>query len=173
MKLQEFTERILAVQPKLYRFALSLTGQTAEAEDVVQEVMLKIWNKREQRERFENLEAFCMQMTRNLALDKIKSKHKGHLTIEQLYGKASLEQSPQKLVETRDSLSQIEQLMEQLPLKQKMVLQLRDVEGLSYKEIAKILKIPLSQVKVYIFRARQFLKTELIAMHQYGLSKHQ
>lgn len=173
MKLQEFTERILSVQPKLYRFALRLTGQAAEAEDVVQEVMLKIWKKRNERSRLDNVEAFCMQMTRNLALDKLKSKHKGHLSLENIHGRASTQQSPQQVTEVRDTMNQVETLMEKLPLKQKIVLQLRDIEGLSYKEISKTLKIPLSQVKVYIFRARQFLKTELIAIQQYGLPKHQ
>ena len=59
--------------------------------------------------------------------------------------------------------------MNTLPTKQREVMQMRDIEGLSYKEIEEQLKIPMNQVKVYLFRARKFIKSQLINSDSYGL----
>jgi len=168
MKLKEFTQRIVAIKDKLYRFALHITGQTVEAEDVVQEVMLRIWNKREERDRLLNLEGFCMRMARNISLDKLKSKHKGHLELEQTT-KISQGLNPQQILEGQDTFVAIERIVQQLPKKQQLILKLREVEELSYQEIAIQLQLSLSQVKVNLFRARNYIREQLIEIEKYGL----
>jgi RNA polymerase sigma-70 factor (ECF subfamily) len=69
----------------------------------------------------------------------------------------------------RDRVERVRGLMNQLPEKQRTCMQLRDVEGKSYKEIAAVMNITEQQVKVNIFRARQTIKQEFLKQEQYGL----
>ena len=76
MKLEEFTSMILPIKDKLYRFSLNIVGNVAEAEDVVQEVFIKLWKKSSEMSVINNKEAWCMTLTKNLSLDKLRSKHR-------------------------------------------------------------------------------------------------
>lgn len=172
MKLQEFTARIIGLQNKLYRFALRLTGQGAEAQDVVQEVMLRIWDKRAERARFDNLEAFCMRMAKNICIDKMRSKQSGHLDLDKIPEMVEA-QNPLEITSYHDTYQHIQNIVSRLSARQKMVLQLRDVEEMSYQEIADMLDISLAQVKVNLFRARHQIREQLIEIEQYGLQNYQ
>jgi len=171
MKLQEFTQRIVGLQNKLYRFALHLTGQKAEAEDVVQEVMLRIWNKREERSRFDNLEAFCMRMAKNICIDQLRSKQRGYLDIEKA-AESIDNQNPLEIASYHDTYQHIQKMVAKISIKQRMILQMREVEAMSYQEIADILEISLAQVKVNLFRARNQIREQLIELEQYGLQNY-
>ena len=67
-----FQNDILPLKNELYRLALRITLNPAEAEDVVQETMMKVWNRRDEWERIESIEAFCLTICRNLSLDKLR-----------------------------------------------------------------------------------------------------
>ena len=69
MNLEAFENRVLPAKNKLYRFALRFLGNEEEAKDVVQEVLIRVWNGREQMNEIQNWEACCMRITRNLSLD--------------------------------------------------------------------------------------------------------
>ena len=168
MHLENFKKLILPLKQKLFRFSLRIVGNGEEAEDVVQEVFIKMWKKREEWEQYQNIEAWCMQMTKNLSIDKLRSKHAHTSVISPQMRLVANESRPDQQTETRDLVSQISQLMENLPEKQKMVVRLRDIEELSYQEIADHLDLSLTQVKVYLHRARQSLKSQLININNYG-----
>ncbi len=72
MKQISFQTDILPLKNDLYRMALRITMNAAEAEDVVQETMMKVWNRRDQWEQIESIEAFCLTICRNLSLDKVR-----------------------------------------------------------------------------------------------------
>jgi RNA polymerase sigma factor (sigma-70 family) len=76
MNLETFENRVLPTKNKLFRFAFRLVGSTEEAKDVVQEVMIKVWNGREQMAEMQNMEAWCMRITKNLSLDRLRSKQR-------------------------------------------------------------------------------------------------
>ena len=67
MNLEAFQTRVLPAKNKLFRFAFRLLGSSEEAKDVVQEVLIKVWNGREQMAEVQNLEAWCMRITKNLS----------------------------------------------------------------------------------------------------------
>lgn len=169
MDLENFKNSVLPLRDKLYRFAFRFVGDVAEAEDVVQEVFIKLWDKRQYMEQVNNLEAWCMQATRNLSIDKLRSKHKRLLPIPNGFDLNSPAATPDQLAEGRDAIRHIKNLMAQLPEKQRMVMQCRDIEGMSYQEIADVLQIPVNQVKVNLFRARKAIRTQLINTGSYGL----
>jgi len=169
MSLKEFTNKILPIKDKLYRFSLRIVGNTVIAEDVVQEVFIKLWKKREELGHIENIEAWCMRATRNLSIDKLRSKHQKLGMIPEGFDIKSSAATPDRLAESNDTISRVKAFMDKLPEKQKMVMQLRDIEGLTYQEITEALSMPMNQVKVYLYRARQQIRAQLINTESYGL----
>ena len=160
MKQISFQTDILPLKNELYRMALRITMNQAEAEDVVQETMMKVWNRRDQWEQIESMEAFCLTICRNISLDKIRRMDNQTQSLDASYdpkdqGVAS---NPEEQAVQRDRIRLVRQLISLLPEKQRSCMQLRDMEGKSYKDIATILGITEEQVKVNIFRARQTIR---------------
>lgn len=167
MNFQTFESQVLPTKNKLFRFAFRLLGDSEEAKDVVQEVLIKIWNGRE--EEIQNMEAWCMRVTKNLSLDRLRSlKRKQTDSLEGMEVKQET-LSPYERTEIQESMKRINELMATLPDKQREVMHLRDIEGYSYNEIGEILEIDLSQVKVYLFRARNAVREKLLKLNAYGL----
>lgn len=170
MSLQTFTNEVLPLKDKLYRFALRIVKDGPEAEDIVQEIMIKVWDKRQDWPKWSSIEAMCMTMTRNLSIDRTRSKHRKLSDLPEGYDVVEDSATPEQATSSKDMLNHITRIVDQLPEKQKSVIQLRDVEGYTYQEIADLLEIPLSQVKVNVHRARIFLKNELLKSSEYGRS---
>ena len=145
---------------ELYRLALRITMNAAEAEDVVQETMLKVWNRREQWNQIESIEAFCLTICRNLSLDKMRRMDNQTQSLDATYDPKDqhVASNPEEQAVQRDRIQLVRQLISQLPEKQRSWMQLRDMEGKSYKDIATILNMTEEQVKINIFRARQTIK---------------
>lgn len=169
MTLKEFTYQLVEMKDKLFRFSARIVGNNELAEDVVQDVVIKMWNKRGERHQYKNLESYCMRMTKNLSIDKTRAKHYQHIALDKTAEPAQDSLNPYQQMVQKDTMTQIEELMQDLPEKQRMVMQLRDIEGMEYAEIAEILEIPLNQVKVNLFRARKKIRTLLLNIESYGL----
>ena len=147
---------ILPLKNIMYRLALRITLNSQEAEDIVQDVIIKLWKQQSGGTHIDNLEAYTLRMVRNLALDRQRMKVNQTESIDGMdfSGTSSVEDS----IEQDERISRIRQAMAQLPEKQRIAMQLRDFEGRSYKEIADIMEITEDQVKVNIFRARQTIR---------------
>ena len=143
MKKISFRNDVLPLKNELYRLALRITLNPAESEDIVQETMIKVWNRRDQWDHIDSIEAYC-------------------LTI-------SYASNPEEQAMHQDRLALVRRLIDSLPEKQRSVMQLRDIEGKSYKEIADIMAISEEQVKVNIFRARQAIRQKFLETEKYGL----
>lgn len=168
MKQAEFLNIVLPFKDKLFRLAKRLLVSTEEAEDATQEMLLKLWNNKSKLDDYKNVEAFAMTMTKNFCLDKLKAKSSQNLKIvHSNYQDKS--RSLQKQVEVNDSLSWVEKIMNQLPEQQKMVIQLRDIEQFTFKEIAKMLNLSETNVRVTLSRARKTIREQLIQTHNYGV----
>lgn len=160
MKQISFQTDILPLKNELYRMALRITMNAAEAEDVVQETMMKVWNRRDQWEQIESIEAFCLTICRNLSLDKVRRMDNQTQSLDAAYDPKDLgiSSNPEEQAIQSDRIRLVRQMISQLPEKQRSCMQLRDMEGKSYKDIATILDITEEQVKVNIFRARQTIR---------------
>lgn len=146
---------------KLYRYALNMLKSDVDAEDVMQEVLIRIWQRRDQFDQIENKEAWCMTVTRNLSIDKIRARKQSAQDISDYYFIADSEAPPDVKTEDRESLKIVMEVLNSLPEKQKEIIHLRDVEGYSYREIGELIGLSEDQVKVNLFRARQRLKEKL------------
>ncbi len=159
-----FHEQVFPIRHKLYRFALRITGSVHEAEDVVQEVLEKVWKTApEQSENVQNWEAWCMTLTRNRSLDKTRSQTlRRTAPLEGVAEKSSDHISPAQAAERNDLVGRVKKMMQELPEKQRLVMHLRDIEELTYEEIAESLNISLDQVKVNLHRARKTIREGMI-----------
>lgn len=164
-----FREHILPLKDKLFRVAWRITLDKAEAEDVVQDVMIRLWGKREEWAKIESIEAFALTMTRNLSIDRAELKAAQNLPLSEEFETVRETSETGETMEQHEQLHIIHKLISELPEKQRTIMQLRDIEGCSYKEIAEILKITEEQVKVNLFRARQKVKQYYIQIDEYGL----
>ena len=170
MKKVSFRNDILPLKNILYRLALRITCNNAEAEDIVQDTLMKVWNRRERWDEIDSIEAFCMTICRNLALDRMRKmdNHNGSLE-DNLRETPSATRNPYEEMNQKDRIQLVRRLVDSLPEKQRTCMQLRDFEGKSYKEVAEILQISEDQVKVNIFRARQTIKQRFKELDDYGL----
>ncbi len=173
MKKIDFRTDILPLKNELYRLALRITLDRSEAEDVVQETMIKVWNRRDTWGEIESIRAFCLTICRNLALDKTKRAGNGAVIREATPANdspdTSLSANPEAQTERQDSIALVRKLIDSLPEKQRTVIQLRDIEGKTYREIADILGVSEEQVKVNLFRARQTIRKKFTETEAYGL----
>ena len=179
--MMDFRTTILPHRDRLYRLALSITLDTADAEDIVQDTMLKAWERREQWPQIRNIESWLTQICKNLALDHKKKRSRiVPLTTDEQQPSAiinppsSIINHPSSIIHhpssILDSHSSIIHLISQLPPPQDDIVRLRDIEGYSYREIAEQLNLSEDQVRVYLHRARTRLREQYTALENFGLS---
>jgi RNA polymerase sigma-70 factor (ECF subfamily) len=165
-----FRKDILPLKDKLFRLALRITLDRAEAEDVVQDTLIRVWSKREEWSQFDSIEAFCFTVARNLAIDRSEKKEAANVELTpDMMEQASDASGPDKQLVRTEQMNLIHRLINELPEKQRTVVQLRDIEGKNYKEIATVMQMTEEQVKVTLFRARQKVKQQYLAIDGYGL----
>ena len=171
MNEREYLKIVTPFKDKIFRVARRLLVSVEEAEDATQEVLLKLWNNRQKFKDYNSPEAFAMTMTKNWCFDRLKSKQAQNLKIvHNNYEDHS--QSLQKSIEVNDSLRWVEKHMEALPEKQKLILQLRDIEHYEFNEIAKVLDMTEATIRVSLSRARKTIREKLTKTHNYGIKKH-
>ncbi len=170
MNLESFKNQVLPAKNKLYRFALRFVGDEEEAQDIVQEVFIRVWNGRDQVRDIQNWEAWCMRIARNLSLDRVRSAARKQVQpLEAGFGIMHTSPTPHESAEVQESMTRIAQFIDELPEKQRQVIHLRDIEGYTYNEICEIMELDMNQVKVSLFRARTAVREKLMKINAYGL----
>jgi RNA polymerase sigma-70 factor (ECF subfamily) len=169
MQKGDFQKDIFVHRNKMYRFALSYIKNEEEAKDIVQEVLMKLWETRSELEKVNSLEAWCMTLTRNKSLDALKrAGRKRNEKLEIHHEPAhSTNHSPLQVVTEKESIENVKKIADELPENQKTAFTLREIQGYSYLEICEIMEISMSQVKVNIFRARNTIKDQLKKRYSY------
>ncbi|MGS2763168.1 RNA polymerase sigma factor [Sinomicrobium sp. M5D2P9] len=168
MKQAEFLHTVMPFKDKLFRLAKRLLVSTEEAEDAIQEVLLKLWTNKSKIDTYRSVEAFAVTATKNYCLDRLRSKQAGNLKlVHSNYTDESI--SLQREIEARDSVSLMQEIMGNLPEQQKIILQLRDVEQYEFEEISEMLDMNPTAVRVALSRARKTVREELVKKHNYGV----
>lgn len=171
MKQHSFIALLSPVQDKIYRLALRLLVSKEAAEDAVQEVMLKLWNKKQKLLSYNNPEAFAMTVTKNYCLDQLKLKQNNNLRIvHSNYDDGN--RSVQQNLEVQDDLNWVQKIIETLPQQQKIIIQLRDIEQYEYMEIAEMTGMQETAIRVNLSRARKKIREEMSKRHRYGIKSN-
>lgn len=170
MKKVSFRNDVLPLKNILFRVALRITLSREEAEDVVQDTLIKVWDKRDELENIESVEAYSIRICRNMSLDRIKRHENQNLSLTDTETDSEdISPTPAEAMIRQNKVNIVTSIINSLPEMQRSCVQLRDIEEKSYKEIAKILSITEDQVKVNIFRARQAIKNKYQRIDNYGL----
>ncbi|QHW01120.1 RNA polymerase sigma factor [Spirosoma endbachense] len=168
MDLQAFKQRILPVQGRLFRLASMFLRNREEAEDAMQDVLLRLWTNRQQLDAYHSVEALAVQMTKNLCLDRLKSPTRQKMTDDSSLQTIQSETvSPYRQTELADSAVLINRLMNELPEQQKFILHLRDVEEYSFEEIEQLTGLSVNNIRVILSRARQRLRDSYLKANDY------
>lgn len=167
MLASEFKTRVLPLSNKLLRFATQLLRDEDQARDIIQDVFLKLWQKKDQLEKVDNVEAFAMRMTRNRCLDLFKAKKPVLVEDEFLKQKAINSRNLQTEIELSESAQVVRRLIRELPDIQRTVMHLRDIEQFDYEEIASMTELSVNAIRVNLSRARKKVRDELMKQN-YG-----
>ncbi len=171
MNQSEFIKVISPFKDKVFRLAKRLLVSTEEAEDATQEVLIKLWNKNEALEKLNSVEAMAMTMTKNYCLDQLKSKRASNLTlVHSNYSSrdAGLEQK----TEDNDSLEWVAKIIRTLPEQQQLIIQMRDIEEMDFDQIAEVLDMNETAVRVALSKARKLRRETMMQTHNYGINQN-
>lgn len=167
MREHTFLNIINPVKDKMYRLAIRLLTSKEAAEDATQEVILKLWSRRGKFKDYANIEAFAMTVTKNYCLDQLKLKQNNNLRIvHQNY--ESNYTSLETEVEINNEMEWLAKIVKTLPEQQKMIFQLRDIEQYEYEEIAEVMDMNHTAIRVALSRARKSIREHLLKKHNYG-----
>jgi RNA polymerase sigma-70 factor (ECF subfamily) len=168
MNQQAFLNMVMPFKDKVFRLAKRLLISEDEAEDATQELYYKLWKNRDKLKEYNNVEAFAMTMIKNYCLDRLKSKQANNLSIvHSNYKENNL--SLDRKIEIDDSIRRVHLLIDKLPEKQRMVMQLRDIEQLEFEKIEEILQMKATAIRVTLSRARKTIREQLKEQNAYGL----
>lgn len=169
MKKLSFRDDVLPLKDKIFRLALRITLSRAEAEDIVQDVLIKVWNRRDDLAEVDSIEAYSLTVCRNLSLDRLQRKENDNVNLDDAPPTEADDAPPDLQMIRNERIDNIKRLIERLPIPQRAAMLLRDMEGKTYKEISAITGQTEEQVKVNIFRARQYIRKQIEKIENYGL----
>jgi RNA polymerase sigma-70 factor (ECF subfamily) len=151
MTVQQYNDCVREFADRLYRFALKNVGDSDLAQDFVQDAFERLWVRVDTVD-YQRVKSYLFRTIVNLQIDRSRRQK---LQNQHLSGLSDAIEQPRV---AHDVQKLIDEGVAQLTEIQRMVLTLRDYEGYTYQEIAEMTNISVDQVKVYIFRARRFLK---------------
>jgi RNA polymerase sigma-70 factor, ECF subfamily len=166
MELQEFKIKVIPLRNKLFRFAKRFLDNVEEAEDTVQEVYIRLWNMRNKLDQYRSVEALAMVTTRNMCLDRLKSKRYTTERIENLRDDV-VDAAAEKRNDQAELVLRIQRLIQTLPELQRTIMQLRDIEGYDFEEIAGIMGMNENAIRVNLSRARKKIREIITGNKKY------
>ena len=157
-----FSDQLIAVLPRLRRFARGLSGSASEADDLVQAACERALARRHQFQEGTRFDSWMYRIVQTIWIDQLRArdvrKEDGDVSDERLGTDA-----PVRGVEARIALSEVRLAVERLPAEQRTTLMLVTVEGLSYKEAAAVAGVPVGTIMSRLARARVALQQQLDA----------
>ncbi|MCG8701017.1 MAG: sigma-70 family RNA polymerase sigma factor [Bacteroidales bacterium] len=151
----------------LFRIAFRYLLDKAQAEDIVQEVYVKLWEKRKSLGDVKSVKAFAITMTKNAALDKIRLQKK-NVDVDHL----SNEQINDDNYDNKERYLVAKEIISKLPPQQKNVIEMRDIDGLEFDEIAQALKMEPNTIRANLSLARKKVREEFKKVYSYGLQRN-
>lgn len=174
MDQQGFQAKVLPMGRRLFRMAMQYLKNRAEAEDAVQEVMVKLWNRRESLDEYRSLEAFAVTVTRHHCLDRLRARRT--VSMDEMQGFFDMTKNvrtPLEQLHEKESVSVIQSIIDRLPEHQRSVIMLRDIEQYDFQQIAEILNMDLGLVRVTLSRARKKVREAYNNIFRYGSEAYQ
>jgi len=165
MEFETFKITVLPLREKLLNVSRRITEDRVDAEDIVQESLLKLWLMRSELDRYASVEAFAVQMVKNLSIDHLRARHLESFPLEKL----SLDsggRSPDEQLEQEDAVAYVRVLISRLPSLQQTIIRMKDIEGYELQEIADITDTQVEAVRVNLSRARKKIREQFLQLNR-------
>ena len=156
-----FKQLLLPLYPRLQRVALRLLGNTEDAEDMVQEVYMKLWSKRDALLDVKDVEAYCVTLTKNMCIDRLRIAEAEKEDMDEVPIMLAETDDVEAQVERRDAVEQVKQIIGTLPEHQQQVITLRDMEDCSFEEIVEQTGLTAVNIRMLLSRARKTIRERL------------
>ena len=156
-----FKQLLLPLYPRLQRVALRLLGNVEDAEDMVQEVYMKLWSKRDALPDVQDVEAYCVTLTKNMCIDRLRIAEVEKEDVDEVPTMLAATDDVEAQVERRDAVEQVKQIIETLPEHQQQVITLRDMEDCSFEEIVEQTGLTAVNIRMLLSRARKTIRERL------------
>ncbi|QNF33201.1 RNA polymerase sigma-70 factor [Adhaeribacter swui] len=156
-----FDKLYFCLEPKVYAFALKLVRNKEEAEEVVQEVFLKVWEKRASIQPESGIDSYLFTIAKNLVYNKAKRRVYAHAYHKYLAAKDYAESSTENQIRYNELSQQVKDLIESLPPVRQQVFTLSRLEGFSNQEIAQKLNTSNSNIENHLNKALRLFKTAI------------
>ena len=153
-----FKQLLLPLYPRLQRVALRLLGNVEDAEDIVQEVYMKLWSKRDALPDVKDVEAYCVTLAKNMCIDRLRMAEAEKADVDEVPTMLAETDDVEAQVERRDAVEQVKQIIETLPEHQQQVITLRDMEDCSFEEIAEQTGLTAVNIRMLLSRARKTIR---------------
>ena len=161
----DFKKHVIPLASKAYSMARRMLDNEDLANDAIQQSLLKLWEKRNQLDHCQNLKAFVFRVVRNVCLDEFKKKKPVYS--DQLHLVNNVLVKPERMHERAEMVQIVKQIIETLTESQREIIQLRDIDGLEFEEIAEITMMDVPYIRVLLSRARKTVKEKLDKIYQY------
>ena len=161
MSQERFKAEILPIRQKLFHIAKQILVEDEEAEDAIQEVLLKLWHTRKSLNQYDNLAAFATTVTKNHCLDRLKVKNRTEL-INETHNDRTSNDNPYLSLEQKNTVEVLHKIIENLPTLQQAIIKMKDIEEYEVDEIAEIIGTKVEAVRVNLSRARKKVREEYI-----------
>ena len=168
MDAEEFKLRVLPLHTQLYRTAFRLMGNAMDAEDMVQEAYLKLWERRDDLGHVANMEAYCTSLIRHICIDAFRRKRPEEDSPPPEEFPLTDNEDAATALERQDEAEQLTSLINRLPEGQRTVMTLHDVEGCSYEEIEEATGFTAVNMRVMLSRARKKIREQFERIRNYG-----
>ena len=160
MDAREFKQRFMPHYKLLYRVAYQMTGNAQDAEDLLQDMYLKLWQKREGLPDEAMKEAYLVKMIRNLFLEQRRIKRLDtSIESKEAYSPPD-NQSLENQIDAKDEVQKMEGLISELPEREAKIIQMHLVEERSYEEIEQDTGLSKGNIRIIVMRTRQKLKQQ-------------
>ena len=166
MTTEEFKNTIIPYSRKLYPMLFRILKNEEETRDALQDLMVKLWNKRADLEQCSNQSAYIITMAKNYSFDLLKKKRPTVLGEEENYKVLNIE-AREASQETKEKFECVHKVIENLPEKYQVVIRLRDIDGYSFEEMKEMTGYEIANLRVILSRARQKVKEEVEKIYDY------
>jgi len=168
MTTEEFKNTVIPFSRKLYPMLFRILRDEEETRDALQDLMVKLWNKREELKNCNNPSAYVFTMARNLSFDLLKKRRP--MRMDENDDRKMMLLKSEDAIEARERMEHVRRIIGQLPDKYREVINLRDIDGLEFDEIKEMTGHEVPYIRVLLSRARQKVKDEVEKTYDYGLS---
>jgi len=166
MTTEEFKNTVIPFSRKLYPMLKRILKDEEETRDALQDLMLKLWDKRHELDKCKNPGAYIVAVSKNYSFDLLKKKRPATMDEKEEYLLFNLK-ATDVYPEIKEKYEHVHKAIEKLPEKYRAVIQFRDIDGFSFDEIKEMTGFEVPYIRVILSRARMKVKQEVEKIFNY------